>query len=406
MRSTFSSLAVLASSLLAREVLAGRYDVRKREMIMYTVTDDVFTATTTILVTLGEGDMPNTAALAAATTTATTAVPSVVVTSSAASSSAATKASSGGVFQEDQKSHPSFSPTPYTGHSAIAITPTTSSSTAVPTTLSTAAKPSTTSTTPAAAKPSSTSTYVAAATSGPSTASSTNKRGLAFNDASILSSFLSGSSKVSWAYNWGQTTATLPSKTLEYVPMLWNISSTMTSGWSAAASSAIASGSTHLLGFNEPDLASQADISYTAAATGYQQYMQPFAGKAKLGAPAVTNGGSPAGLTYLGNFLTACTGCTIDFVPIHWYDSATNIDYFKSYVAQAYAAGGNRPIWITEFGASGSTDEQNTFLETVMPWLDSLEYVERYAYFMASDGILLSAGSTLSTLGETFATFT
>ena len=60
--------------------------------------------------------------------------------------------------------------------------------------------------------------------------------------------------------------------------------------------------------------------------------MQPFAGGAKLGAPAVTNGGSPMGLTYLEYFIGNCTGYTIDFIPIHWYGQWWNIDYLYWYV--------------------------------------------------------------------------
>lgn len=48
--------------------------------------------------------------------------------------------------------------------------------------------------------------------------------------------------------------------------------------------------------------------------------MEPFAGKAKLVGPAVTNGG---GVEWLQQFLGNCTGCTIDAVAMHWYDTAT-----------------------------------------------------------------------------------
>ena len=112
------------------------------------------------------------------------------------------------------------------------------------------------------------------------------------------------------------------------------------------------------------------------------------------------------GLTYMQNFLGACKakGCTIDFVCIHWYNGGT-ADDFKTYVQNAYTQSGNLPVWITEFQAPGDTAAQNAFLQEVIPWLDSQSFVEKYAYFMASDGILLSAGSTLSTLGETFASY-
>jgi hypothetical protein len=125
-------------------------------------------------------------------------------------------------------------------------------------------------------------------------------------------------------------------------------------------------------------------MDVSTAAQAYMSYIQPFASKAKLSAPAVTNGGGSIGLTYLSNFISNCSSCTINFVNIHWYDSATNFAYFKSHVEQAYTAGGNRPVWITEFATTGTKDEQNTFLEVVIPWLDAQPYVERYAYFMCS----------------------
>jgi len=209
------------------------------------------------------------------------------------------------------------------------------------------------------------------------------KRGLAYNNAALTQFFIGSNSKVSWAYNWGQDTSGLASG-LEYVLMLWNNNLSLTGPWAAAASNAIASGSSHLFSFNEPDISSQANMDVNTVAQAYMSYIQPFAGKAKLGALAVTNGGGSMGLTYLSNFISNCSSCTIDFVNIHWYDSATNFEYFKSHVEQAYTAGGNRPIWITKFATTGTEDEQNTFLEVVIPWLDAKPYVERYAYFMCS----------------------
>lgn len=230
-------------------------------------------------------------------------------------------------------------------------------------------------------------------------ASSRAKRGIAFNDVSKLSAFTS-STKVSWAYNWGSTTPNIPSN-IEYVPMLWGTGE-HTVKWLDNAKSAIASGSTHMLAFNEPDLGAQSSLPVPEAVAAYQQFMQPFAGKVKLGSPAVTNGASPMGLAYLKNFITACSGCTIDFVAIHWYNGG-NADDFKNYVAKAHAVGGGRPVWITEFEASGDAGQQQAFLNDVLPWLDNQDYVERYAYFMASDGNLISSGTTLSQVGQAFA---
>lgn len=219
------------------------------------------------------------------------------------------------------------------------------------------------------------------------TAFSGAKRGLAYNNANLLTTFIGGLfGKVSWAYNWGSTSASIPSG-IEYVPMLWGIQDQHTHNWNEAANKAIASGSTHLLAFNEPDHWEQASTDPGTCAQAYLTHMQPFAGRAKLGAPAVTNGGGDMGLNYLSKFMAACSSCTIDFVPVHWYDAAANIEYFKKHIEAARDVAGGRPLWITEFGAHGSDAEQAAFLAQALPWLEAQPYVEKYAYFFV-DGIL------------------
>jgi len=160
------------------------------------------------------------------------------------------------------------------------------------------------------------------------------------------------------------------------------------------------------MSFNEPDMTSQANMSPEDAASAYKTYMMPFAGKAKLGAPAVTNGGGSMGLNWLAAFLEACDDCQVDFVTIHWYDSASNTAYFKEHVQNATDVAGGKPVWVTEFAPTGnpSNADISTFLEDVMPWMDSQSFVERYSYFMASDGALIS-GTEPSTFGQTYATY-
>jgi hypothetical protein len=186
--------------------------------------------------------------------------------------------------------------------------------------------------------------------------------------------------------------------------MLWGSGSDFTSSWSANAKSAIASGSKHIVAFNEPDLSSQSNMSPGDAAAAYKTYMMPFAGSGvKIGSPSVTNGGAPMGLTWLSDFLTACTDCQVDFVTCHWYDSYTNIAYFKSHLQDAHTQTG-LPVWLTEFGTvDGDDDQISGFLSEVMAWMDEQDWIGRYSYFMASDG-KLNSGSGLSTYGETFAT--
>lgn len=75
-------------------------------------------------------------------------------------------------------------------------------------------------------------------------------------------------------------------------------------------------------------------MSPEVAAEAYKTYVNPFAGKAKLIAPAITNGGAPMGTDWLDRFLAACgTDCHIDGFAFHIYDSASNTDYFKTYIS-------------------------------------------------------------------------
>jgi hypothetical protein len=248
------------------------------------------------------------------------------------------------------------------------------------------------------AKASSTTSSAAPASSS----TGNGKRGLAYNTASLLTCF-EDSSHVSWGYNWDSDSAGL-SSSFNYVPLLWGLSHTDV--WNTRATSAIANGATHLMSFNEPDMTSQANMSPEDAASAYKTWMMPFAGKAKLGAPAVTNGGGSMGLNWLSAFLEACDGCQVDFVTIHWYDSASNTAYFKEHVQNATDVAGGKPVWVTEFAPTGnpSNADISTFLEDVMPWMDSQSFVERYSYFMASDGALIS-GTEPSAFGQTYATY-
>lgn len=392
--STFSSLAILAS-LLVKEVFAGRYDVRKRDL--YVVTDSVIVTEQIIVTEAADGSFATGAPEAIATVTidgipvlvpaSTSAAPTIAPTTSTIPIAAPTTTSStslGAILIQESSS---AAPVPTTSTNPVVIIPATTS---IPPVVVPTTTPTTLATVVSSAAPVST----GSTTSG-------SKRGVAYNTASLLSGF--SGSQVSWAYNWGDTPSGLTG--FEYVPMLWGLGSHL-NGWTAAATAAIAAGSTAILTFNEPDLSSQSNLDYQTAAQGFMDNVQQFAGKALLGAPAVTNGGAPMGLTYMENFLGACKtlGCTIDFVCIHWYNGGT-ADDFKTYVQNAYTQSGNLPVWITEFQAPGDTAEQIAFLQEVIPWLDSQSFVQKYAYFMASDGILLSAGSALSTLGETFASY-
>ncbi|KAK4240293.1 glycosyl hydrolase catalytic core-domain-containing protein [Achaetomium macrosporum] len=259
----------------------------------------------------------------------------------------------------------------------------------------------------AVAVPSSSSSAAASAPASVSTGSSgstggVGKRGLAYNNAALLSRFLSTGSKISWTYNWGQYDDSGTS--LEFCPMMWGLKLDFAETWPGNAQKAIDAGSRCLFSFNEPDLDSQANMPAATAASKHMELMNPFTGKARIGSPAITNSGDPnQGVGWLSQFFDACKGnCTVDFIPIHIYGVDTNT--FLAHTLNVYNTF-KKPVWITEFAFTGSDDEINSQLETVIDQIETnstFSFVERYSYFMVTDGSLVK-GNSISTYGNTFA---
>lgn len=163
-------------------------------------------------------------------------------------------------------------------------------------------------------------------------------------------------------------------------------------------------------------------MTVNASVAAYRTAMNPFAGKAILVAPAMTNAGAPSGLTYLGNFLGNCSDCIVDAVNVHWYSNKyAGATYFEQFINQtramrdSYPQTKGKPIWVTEFGLTndcGSACDYNdtdilSFLMQVMPWMDAQPDIARYAYFMDAPGILLdTAGDALSGSGVVYNNYT
>ncbi|KAJ5545017.1 hypothetical protein N7535_006594 [Penicillium sp. DV-2018c] len=230
-----------------------------------------------------------------------------------------------------------------------------------------------------------------------------NKRGAAYNDVAAVDA-LASSGGISWAYDWaGSIFGVLP-QGVEYVPMLWGAKDF--GGWITTIETALSSGSKYILGFNEPDMPSQANMSPGEAASFYQTHITPFSGQAKLISPAVTSSTTTGmGLDWFESFIGSCGSCGISGLAVHWYGNSA--DEFKSFVTEAMDTAskhGLDELWITEFAlnsdVNGSSDLGTTtaFLNDVIPWLDQQTGVTRYSYFMAADRYLLS-GNTLNQAG-------
>jgi len=236
----------------------------------------------------------------------------------------------------------------------------------------------------------------------PSAPAGTRGRGLAYNDPGLLGRFLGSGSRISWSYNWGQTDDSTTG--LEFVPMCWGITKGFPATWASNAQKMINAGSKALFSFNEPDHDAQANLSPSQAAASHIELMNPFAGKAQIGAPAITNSGSPnQGIGWLKQFFRECNGrCAIDFVNIHIYGVDTNT--FLQHLLNVHNEF-QKPVWITEFAFSGSESEVDRQLQVVIDQIETnstFNFVQKYAYFMAADGIMVK-GNSMSSYGNTFA---
>ena len=231
------------------------------------------------------------------------------------------------------------------------------------------------------------------------------KRGLAYNDPSVASLFFAEGNKIGWAYNWGQVNDLKAN--VEYVPMLWGPTDNFAPTWNANAKKAVAAGSKYMLSFNEPDIASQSNLSPAAAKEAHIKYMNPFRDQARIGSPSISNSNIDGqGISWLTSFISTCAGqCAMDFVSIHWYDAA-DVDIFLNHVRKVHKAVPDKPIWVTEFAPTGSDQEIDKFVGTITDKLDNdpeFSYVERYSYFMATEGSMLASSTSLSVYGKTFA---
>jgi hypothetical protein len=175
----------------------------------------------------------------------------------------------------------------------------------------------------------------------------------------------------------------------------------------------------YLLGFNEPDLSSQSNMSVNQA---LDLWPQLEATGQTLGSPAVASGAATPG-GWLDQFMSGAKtgGYRVDFIALHWYGgeiaTADAVSQLKSYL-QAVWDRYHKPIWLTEYAlinfSNGthypSESDQAAFLTASTKMLDSLSFLKRYAWFAlpgADDGPstgLFTSGPNVTDVGKAFET--
>lgn len=187
-----------------------------------------------------------------------------------------------------------------------------------------------------------------------------------------------------WYYNWRPCPKIAPADGLEFVPMFWNSGDVSPENLAAVRGS----GATHVLGFNEPDMSSQANMSPKECLEWWPQLMEL---PQRLGSPA------PADARWLERFMPEADqrGLRVDFVCVHRYPDLSGPDpvgEVEAMLTDTYRKYG-RPVWLTECGAADvgawgqpqisrpTAASARAFLKKLLAMLEGLPFVERYAWF-------------------------
>ena len=215
------------------------------------------------------------------------------------------------------------------------------------------------------------------------------KRGVAFNfnyvsDLPLLSPY------ITWDYNWGNNTnenAALwfDANEIDYCPMCWN------GNYSAdkiRAYVAAHPNTKYLLGFNEPNLTDQANMTPAQAAALWP----PVVALAKelnlkLVSPAM-NYGTLAGysdpIKWLDEFFAQPDVDINDVYAISVHSYMASPSAVQSYMERFRKYG--KPVWVTEFCAwdplPASAEVQMDYMCTVLHYMENEPLVERYAWFI------------------------
>lgn len=261
-----------------------------------------------------------------------------------------------------------------------------------------------------------TSSALAAPPAGPAPAAApVGHKGVGVVAGTGVSAALAASG-ATWYYNWASTPSGIDTPPgVAFVPMIKTPSDVNT-----ATLNEVRREGNYLLGFNEPDVANEANLSVDQA-LGLWPRLE--ATGMILGSPAVSFGTNST-TSWLGRFMDGAKarGYRVNFITVHWYgqhhwtDPTTNVNSLKRYLEETYALY-HLPIWITELSLIHFTrstpvyptpDQQAAFLAAAAKMLAGLPFVQRYAWYTltgAHNGgttILYSDGTTQTAVGRAF----
>lgn len=209
-----------------------------------------------------------------------------------------------------------------------------------------------------------------------------------------------------WWYNWNINSSS--SRDLQYVAIRQN------QYWPSLAQNWGSLGINTVLGYNEPDSSSQANMPVSAAISAWGDLLGTGL---RVGSPATTDGGPNS---WLFPFVTQAdsAGLRVDFICAHYYQAHNPADS-AGCAAQMYNFLQNiwnnthRPIWVTEWNNGANWTDNNPWpppsyaqqqacIQAMVNMLESTPFVERYGlYNWVEDTRSLVTSSNTVTLAGT-----
>ena len=249
------------------------------------------------------------------------------------------------------------------------------------------------------------------------------KRGIAYgyHSAADMQALAPG---ISWWYNWyskpdADVVSTYQGLGVEYVPMQWGRDLDGAPFTADRLAANIPAGAKYLLGFNEPNFRSQANLTPTQAAALWPTLQEVARRKGlKLVSPAVNYCGdcvSENGTTYysptqyLDAFFAACPSCQVDYIAVHTYVCEER--WLRDKIGELKKYG--KPIWLTEFSCGDmaasqiTLDVQKKYMTDAVNYLENEPAVFRYSWFAGRNNEipfinLLGSSGQLTELGKLY----
>lgn len=205
--------------------------------------------------------------------------------------------------------------------------------------------------------------------------------------------------KAHWFYTWGtfipnDQMANMPHN-CEFVPMFWNGAAATQANIDKLNVLYEEGKINYVLGFNEPDLTGEANMPVSEALTKWKFICDNLNPGIKLISPA-TSYPSLSESSWMVQFMNGVAEqkLRVDYIAVHIYQPNT-ATLFIDPLKAVYERWGKK-IWITEFGVrddnTGGDPAKNrytpaqmlSFTQTLLPQIEEMEGVDRYAWFNSS----------------------